>query len=174
VKVPGTGLQIVFAFGLTLQRLHSELRASPPVASGPTKQTRNFKMDNVALLKEAYANFAQGNIEGVLAMFDPAIEWNECKGMPFITGDGRFVGGPAVVTNIFAKIPEHFDGFSVEAQELFGSGDRVVMVGAYTGTNKATGKQFRAAAVHIWNFRNGKAVQFIQVVDTAEIIDPKI
>ena len=38
-------------------------------------------MTNVDLIKLAYSNFATGNVPGVLSLFDPAIEWHECKGM---------------------------------------------------------------------------------------------
>jgi hypothetical protein len=72
-----------------------------------------------------------------------------------------------------ARIPREFDGFAIEINELFGSGDRVVMTGNYTGTYRATGKPFKAAATHIWTFKNGLAVKLIQVADTAEIIHPK-
>ena len=49
-------------------------------------------MDNVELVKQGYQNFAEGNVEAVLAVFNPEIEWNECKGFPFISGDGLFIG----------------------------------------------------------------------------------
>ena len=132
-------------------------------------------MDNVALLQEGYANFAKGNIEAVLAVWDPQIEWHECKGMPVVPAGARtpLVGHQAVLENIMTKLPEHFDGFGIEISEMFGSGDRVVMIGYYVGTLKATGNPFKAAVTHIWTLSNGKAKKLIQVADTAEIISPK-
>lgn len=130
-------------------------------------------MDNVELLKKGYEAFAQGNIEAVLALFDPAIDWQQSKGMPTVSGDGHFTGHQAVVSEVFAKMPEYFDGFKIEIGELFGSGDRVVMRGWYTGTLKATGKPFKAAVVHLWKVRDDKATEYIQVADTAEVINPK-
>jgi len=59
-------------------------------------------MTNVELVKEAYSHFATGNVPAVLAMFDPAIEWHECKGMPFVKGDGIYTGPEAIVTNVRA------------------------------------------------------------------------
>lgn len=57
-------------------------------------------MENVELVKQAYSNFATGNVPGVLAIFDPAIEWHECKGMPFVKGDGIFFGHEAIVNKL--------------------------------------------------------------------------
>jgi uncharacterized protein len=127
-------------------------------------------MTNVELIKQGYAFFAIGNVEGVLALFDTAIEWHECKGMPFVTGDGIYVGHEAIVTNVFMKIPVFIDGFNIAVNEIFGADDKVVMVGYYQGTNKATGNPFKANATHVWTLKNGKATHFFQAADTATII----
>ena len=129
-------------------------------------------MDNVELVKQGYQYFAEGNVEAVLELFHPEMEWNECKGFPYISGDGLFVGPNAVLQNVFAKIPENIEGFQVDVQELFGSGDKVVMVGHYKGVWKTTGKEFKANATHVWTLKEEKAIHFFQPVDTAEIINP--
>jgi ketosteroid isomerase-like protein len=106
-------------------------------------------MNNVELVKQGYQYFAEGNVEAVLKLFHPEMEWNECQGFPYITGDGIFIGPNAIVQNVFAKLPENIDGFQVDVQELFGSGDKVVMVGHYKGVWKETGKEFKANATHV-------------------------
>jgi ketosteroid isomerase-like protein len=126
-------------------------------------------MTNVDLVKEAYSNFSTGNVSGVLAVFDDAIEWHECKGMPFVKGDGIFIGPEAIVTNVFMNLPVSFDGFNISVKEIFGADDKVVMVGYYQGTNKATGNPFKANATHTWTVSNGKVTHFFQAVDTATI-----
>jgi uncharacterized protein len=127
-------------------------------------------MTNVDIVKQAYSNFATGNVGGVLDLFDPAIEWHECKGMPFVNGDGIFKGHEAVVTNVFMNLPVYFDGFNIAVTEIFGFDDKVVMVGYYQGTNKATGHEFKANATHVWTVKNGKLAHFFQAVDTVTII----
>lgn len=126
-------------------------------------------MTNVELVKEAYSHFATGNVPAVLAMFDPAIEWHECKGMPFVKGDGIYTGPEAIVTNVFMNLPVSFDGFNIAVSEVFGVDDKVVMVGYYQGTNKATGNAFKANATHVWTVKDSKLVRFFQAVDTATI-----
>ena len=123
-------------------------------------------MTNVDLVKQAYSSFATGNVEAVLAVFDPAIEWHECKGMPFVKGDGIFKGHEAIVTNVFMNLPVYFDGFNIAVNQIFGADDKVVMAGYYQGTNKATGNSFKANATHVWTFTNGKVTHFFQAVDT--------
>jgi len=137
-----------------------------------TNYKGEYDMNNVELVTQGYQHFAAGNIEAVLALFAPEIEWNESQGFPYVSGDGIFIGPDAIVQNIFALIPENFEGFDIEIQELFGSGDKVVMVGYYTGVWKATGKGYKANATHVWTLKDGKATHFFQAVDTAEIINP--
>ena len=132
-------------------------------------------MDNVALLKEGYAHFAAGDIPAAMAVWDPKIEWHESAGMPMVPAgsNGIFIGHQAVLENVLTKLPQYFDGFGIEIDEIFGAGDRAVMSGHYVGTLRATGKPFRAAVAHVWTFRNGMAVKMVQIADTAEIMSPK-
>jgi ketosteroid isomerase-like protein len=127
-------------------------------------------MSNLDLVKQAYADFAVGNVPGVLGVFDSSIEWNECKGFPYIEGDGIFTGPEAILTNVFMLIPVYYDGFNIAVNEIFEAGDKVVMEGYYQGTYKPTGKSFKANATHIWNVKDGKLARFFQAVDTATII----
>jgi len=126
-------------------------------------------MTNVDVVKQAYSNFETGNVPAVLAVFDPRIEWRECKGMPFVKDDGIYIGPEAVVTNVFMNLPIYFDGFNIAVNEIFGADDKVVMVGYYQGTNKATGNPFKANATHVWTLKDGKMTHFYQAVDTAAI-----
>jgi uncharacterized protein len=127
-------------------------------------------MTNTDIVKQAYSHFATGNIPGVLDVFDPAIEWIECKGMPFVTDDGIYTGHDSVVTKVFMNLPVYFDGFHITVNDIFGAGDRVVMEGYYEGTNKSTGIQFKANVAHVWTVKDGKLVRFFQAVDTATIL----
>ena len=72
---------------------------------------------------------------------------------------------------VLAKIPELYNGFNIDVQDIYASGDKVVMEGFYKGTWAATGKSFKANAVHIWDLKDGKATRFFQAVDTAEIMN---
>lgn len=126
-------------------------------------------MSNVDLVKEMYANFATGNVPAVLTSFDPAIEWHECKGMPFVKDDGIYTGAEAIVTKVFMNLPVSFDGFNIAVSEIFGADDKVVMTGYYQGTNKASGNTFKANATHVWTVQNEKVTHFFQAVDTATI-----
>ncbi len=126
-------------------------------------------MTNVDMVKQVYANFVAGNVPAVLAVFDSAIEWNECQGMPFMKDDAVLIGPEAVVANVFMQLPVYFDDFNIAITDIFGVDDKVTMMGYYQGTNKATGNAFKANATHVWTVKNGKFTHFFQAVDTAAI-----
>ncbi len=44
-------------------------------------------------------------MEAVLAIWDPEIEWHECKGMPFVNGNGIYKGQEAIVANVLIQLP---------------------------------------------------------------------
>lgn len=129
-------------------------------------------MNNLEILKQGYKEFAVGNIEAAIANWSDDIVWEECVGFPFVKGDGKYHGKHAVVKEVLALIPEYYDNFQIEVSDYVEGGDRIVMVGHYTGIWKATGKKFSANVSHTWTFKNGKATYFIQAVDTATIINP--
>jgi ketosteroid isomerase-like protein len=128
-------------------------------------------MSNVKLIRQAYEDFAAGNIEAVLSVFDPGIEWRECTGFPFVKGEGISIGPGDVANDVFSQLPVHYDGFRIEITDLIGTEDKVVMQGFYHGTWKPTGKAFKANAVHSWTLKDGKITKFFQAVDTAEIVN---
>lgn len=129
-------------------------------------------MKNLEIIKEGYAKFGQGDVEGAVVNWASDIEWYACKGYPFVKNDGKYVGVQTVVEEVLAQIPVVYDNFSIEIDDFVDGGDKITMVGFYTGTWKETGKKFKANAAHTWHFENGKAVRFFQAVDTAEIMNP--
>jgi ketosteroid isomerase-like protein len=129
-------------------------------------------MDNITKLRKAYQDFAAGNVEEAMTLFHPEIEWNECKGFPFVHGDGLFKGAEAIDHGVFMKLPEYYEGFRVDIDELVEAGDKIIMIGHYAGIWAATGKRFRANAMHVWTFKDDKAIRYFEAADTAEIINP--
>lgn len=128
-------------------------------------------MKEKELIEQVYKNFAEGNVEDVLAAFNTEIKWHECKSLPFAGGSDGILNGPqAVVENVFAKIPQYIDGFNIDVLEIIGCNEKVTMVGYYQGTWKETGKAFKANATHVWTVKDNKIIHFFQAVDTAEIM----
>jgi ketosteroid isomerase-like protein len=121
---------------------------------------------NVEIIRAQYAAGQRGDLAGMVADFAPDIAWTEMAGFPLA---GTYHGTDEIVEKVFAQIPQDWDGFRVNVDELLDAGDTVVAVGSYSATCKATGKSMSPRIVHVWRLRDGKIVGFEQFVDTLEV-----
>ena len=120
--------------------------------------------DNIAFVRGLYEAFGRGDVDTVLAGFDENIEWNESEGMPY---GGQYHSPQEVAENVFAPIPNDWDGFDVSPEEILADGDRVVVLLTYRGTAKESGKTLAMPAAHSWIVKDGKIKSFRQLADSA-------
>ncbi len=121
--------------------------------------------DNVAIVREAYEAFARGDVAAVLGVLDENVEWHEAEHIPYWPG-GPFVGPQAVLDGVLARIPQDYDGFTIDVSRVVGCGDTVLVEARYRATTRATGKPLDAQVAHVWDFRDGKVVHWQQYSDT--------
>jgi ketosteroid isomerase-like protein len=129
-------------------------------------RTRRKTMNNVSFVTGVYAAFGAGDVPKVLGSMHPQIQWTETAGYKY---GGVYRSPQAVLENVFAKIPDDFESFSVDVERLIDAGNVVVMQGHYVARGKATGKSVRAAVTHVLEISDGKIVRFDQYVDSATI-----
>lgn len=120
-------------------------------------------MSHLNAVKSVYEAFAKGDIPNVLAFLDANIEWTEAEGFPY---GGTYRGPGAVLEGVFMRLGTEWDGFAAVPHEFIDGGDSLVALGKYSGTYKATGKSFEADFAHVWKIKDGKAIRFVQYVDT--------
>ncbi len=123
--------------------------------------------ENVAQVEAIYAAFGAGDVPGVLSRMSPDIVWNEAENFPYADRN-PYLGPEAVLTGVFARIGEDWDGFTVVPEDLLDAGDTVVVLGRYRGSYKATGRTLDAQLVHVWRLEDGKVVRFQQYTDTLQ------
>jgi hypothetical protein len=125
--------------------------------------------ENVDIMRRGYEAFNHGDIETVMGLLDPEIEWQEpdVEGMP---ARGTHHGPEAVANNVFGAVVETWDDFQATPEEFLDAGDRVVVLGRIEGTGKATGRTIEAAYAHVWTLRDGKVVHHRNYVDTATLL----
>jgi len=118
---------------------------------------------NVEIVRAHYAASAQGNIDEMMANVSPQVRWTEMAGFPCA---GTWVGPQAVADNVFGVLGRDWTGYRFELESLIDGGDRVVGVGTYHGTFRATGKAMQARVTHVWQLQGGKVAAFEQFTDT--------
>ncbi len=126
--------------------------------------------ENVNIMRQGYDAFNRGDIDAVMDLLDPEIEWQEPDvGISPVRGTHH--GPQAVANNVFGSVPEHWDEFQAVAEEFLDAGDRVVVLGHFRVRGKATGKTVDAPFAHVWTLRDGKAVYHHNYVDTATFLE---
>jgi ketosteroid isomerase-like protein len=120
-------------------------------------------VSNLNSVQNGYDAFAKGDIPAVLGFLSSDIEWTEAEGFPY---GGTYVGPNGVLEGVFIRLGTAWEDFAVVPDEFIDGGDSVVSLGKYSGTYKTTGKSFQANFAHVWKVKEGKAVRFVQYVDT--------
>jgi len=129
-----------------------------------------MSQENVQIISSMYQAFANGDVAGVLSKLSPDVLWLEAEN--FIYADRNpYIGPQAVLEGVFLRIISAWNNFTVTPEEILDAGDRVVTLGIYAGTCKATGKTVRAQMVHVFTFENEKVVKFQQYTDTKQFAD---
>lgn len=124
---------------------------------------RGKHLSNLDAVKKVYDAFAKGDIPTVLGSLSADIDWTEAEGFPYA---GTYHGPRAVLEGVFMRLGSEWEGFAAVPHEFIDGGDTVVSLGKYSGTYKRTGKSFQADFAHVWKMSDGKAIRFVQYVDT--------
>lgn len=126
--------------------------------------------DNKALVESLYRAFAAGDGATISGILSPDIVWIEAESGPYADLN-PYTGPAAVFEGVFGRIGQQWQGFAATPVTVLPSGDRVVSLGRYTGTNIATGEVLDAQFVHVFTVAAGKIIAFQQYTDTAQWVD---
>jgi len=124
---------------------------------------------NKAIVEKMYAAFGRGDIQTVLDHLAPNVEWT-MEGPSTLPFTGKKIG-PAQVLTFFQALGTTQENQKLTVDEYIVQGDKVATTGRYAATVKATGKRFDCAVAHVFTFRDGKVVKFLDFVDTAQMAD---
>jgi uncharacterized protein len=133
------------------------------------KEEIGMSEENVNIMRQGYDAFNRGDIDTVMRLMDPNIEWREpdVEGLP---DRGTHHGSEAVANEVFGAVAEHWDEFQAVPEEFLDAGERVIVLGYFRVRGKATGRTVDAPYAHVWTLREGKVVQHRNYVDTATFL----
>ena len=123
--------------------------------------------DPADIVRGFYDALGRGDVPGVLARLHDQLEWTEAEGFPYYSGTWR--SPQEVLDKLLIPLARDWDRFSARAHDFIAQGDRVVTLGEYSGTFKATGKSMTASFAHVWTIRDGRLARFDMYTDTAKV-----
>jgi len=86
--------------------------------------------------------------------------------MPAEIGGG-YEGAETMLRQCWARVFALADVHPVPEEYLPVDDDRMVVLGRYQGTARATGRQISAAFAHVLRFADGRVSELVQITDTA-------
>ncbi|QND68866.1 nuclear transport factor 2 family protein [Mesorhizobium loti] len=118
---------------------------------------------NYEIIKAHYAGSDAKDLAAMMAPVTDKTAWIEMAGFPYA---GTYVGPDAIISGVFKRIGEDWDGYALKLERLIDGDTTIVGIGTYSGIYKKTGKAMSARVVHVWDMEDGKAVRFEQFTDT--------
>ncbi|WP_027054223.1 nuclear transport factor 2 family protein [Mesorhizobium erdmanii] len=118
---------------------------------------------NYEVIKAHYAGSDNKDLAAMMAPVTDKTAWTEMAGFPYA---GTYVGADAIISGVFKRIGEEWEGYALKVDTLVDGDSTIVGIGTYSGVYKKTGKAMSARVVHVWEMLDGKAVSFEQFTDT--------
>jgi ketosteroid isomerase-like protein len=110
--------------------------------------------DDIAVLLGGYEAWNRGEVDAVLELVDPEIEWRPGFGA-LEAGTHRGAEGFREFTESWL---ESFDDFSIEPELIVQKDETVIVVALQHARGRGSGIELDAKVVHVWTVREGKAV----------------
>jgi uncharacterized protein len=147
---------------------HKRYWRNPPSLSSPItyiEETIMSEQDNVGIVQQAYRNYQDGNVQGVLNLCDENIDWElpAMEGIPF-SGKRR---GRDQVGQFFTQLADAQEVLQFEPREFIAQGNKVVAFGHYAWSVRETDRNYESDWVHVFTVRDGKVAEFKEYTDTA-------
>jgi uncharacterized protein len=124
-----------------------------------------MSQQNVDTVQSYLRAFAEGNLDAVFAVSDPACELQVSDAY---FDAPRTYRGHQGMRELFAAQAEVFDPFRLEPEEFLDAGDRVLVIARAGGLARRSGVEVMGRFGHLWTVRDGKIVHFKEFKDPAE------
>jgi ketosteroid isomerase-like protein len=125
------------------------------------------EQQNVELIKRLYKCFETRNIPALLAPMADDILWIYPE-IENVAHSGQRQGRQQVV-EFFKTLMEEQEINFFEPREFIARGDKVIVLGYYKGTVRATGAEYETYWVQVFGIKEGKITMFQEYADTAAI-----
>ena len=119
-----------------------------------------MSQENVEIVRRVYKAVRKGDTEGVLAAYDPAVEW-DFRASPFrdFLKQNVYLGHEGIrrliqerYDDAWAEVEDHLD-------ELIDAGEQVISVVTSRGRGLASGVDVEREHAGLWTIRAGKIVR---------------
>ena len=122
--------------------------------------------ENVAAARRIYEARNRGDVEAVVAEFDPDATWHP----HLATLAGNPIRGHDGIREYMASLQVDWVGFRHEPDEFIDAGDKVVAFLHTYARGRASGVNVEVPVAHVLTFRRGRCLEFVSYHDRAEAL----
>ncbi len=124
----------------------------------------NSQNENIKIVQNLYSSFSDKNINAILEMLSPDVQWGEPLN-PFNPAGGTRYGHQGFLE--WVNIGKHNEDILIlEPQKMLSDSETVAVLGYMKCLAKPTGKIYESDFVHIIVIRDRKIVKFQEFFDT--------
>ena len=117
-----------------------------------------MSQESVEIVRRGYEAFANGDIEGVLEIMDPDVEW--APALAPLLGVKPVRGKDALRTFLIEDIASGFDDFEATPRSIEDLGDSVLVHTHFAARGRASGVPVSLEAFSLIRLRDGKTVSY--------------
>ena len=116
--------------------------------------------ENVEVVRRIYEAVERGDVETVLGLYDPEIEWVFARS-PFggLLKSDVYRGHEGLKQMFRERYDDAWREVEDDLEEVIDAGDRVVSVVSSYGRGRASGAEVRMTHAGVWTIRDGKVVR---------------
>ncbi|MGC2698263.1 MAG: nuclear transport factor 2 family protein [Candidatus Angelobacter sp.] len=123
---------------------------------------------NLEVVKGIYTGGPEQIARNLQAALAPRFDWTEAAGFPYA---GTYHTLEEVGRYVFARLATEWEGYRADVESFYDAGETIIVTGRYRGVHKKSHGVMDAVFAHIWKFKDGKIVKYIQNVDTKKVWD---
>jgi ketosteroid isomerase-like protein len=124
---------------------------------------------NVEIVRGGFEAFNEGDVDGVVEMCDPKVEWFPPAALPSVS----VYHGHKGVREAAGDMLDVFGALQAEPERFIDADDRVVVFFRWHGHGKGSGLSLDrfGEQASVFTMRNGKAIRVEWYIDRAEALD---
>ena len=116
-----------------------------------------MSQENVEIIRRAFEAFNRDGPEATLASFAPDLEWHDIPDLP----DAEVHRGHAGFLRAFEQFFGELEDYRVNADEITGHGEQIVVCAHFIGRGKGSGARFEQRVFGVWTMRDRLIVRVV-------------
>ena len=129
-----------------------------------------MSQENVDAFKHGVEAFDNGDVDGLLAVADPSVEFYDVFGR-MLGGEERMYRGHEGIRDLIHDLLGAFDSTHSEYSEIRDLGDRTLAIGTLQAVGKGSGAVVEAPIWTIAEWKDGKVTRVRTYLDPKEALE---